>query len=239
VETLVRILIVDDDMTFVQRIRDLVSHPQIAVDDLAPIPESINEIRLNNKNSPIYLFGSVCNRRICIRDIIECNISGCLENDEGIRSFVKKVNSLCRHKAKLREAGSKLDCLKSGDLKTLARQLKKTESERFVDYIQNHPLPMILVSRESDILHANSAMEKMIGTKLPGMSATMFWMNPEEFERAVFDLKEKGQILGRETTLKNVHGEQLRVKLYTSLHSDKNGNWLNTRCLFVPIDSLE
>jgi len=95
---------------------------------------------------------------------------------------------------------------------------------------------MVLVDREVDVLHANTAMEEMIGTKLPGSSAVKYWADSKELERAVFDLKEKGQLLGREVTLKNIHGGLLQMKLYSSLHHDKDGNWLNTRCLFVPID---
>jgi len=253
VETLVRILIIDDDEAFVKRLRNLVSHPQVVVDNATAVPENIfynfyilgnssnitravDRIRKNNEGSPIYLSGSVCNKNVPVRKMVKCNIIDCLEKEEDVRSFVKKVNSFCKQKSKLRKAASKLDFLKSGDLKSLSRQLKKTESDRFVDYIQNNPLPMILVSRECDILHANTAMEEMIGAKLPGASATTYWNDPDELDRAIFDLKEKGQVLGREVTLKNIHGELLQMKLYTSLHNDKEGNWLNTRCLFVPIN---
>jgi PAS domain S-box-containing protein len=154
-------------------------------------------------------------------------------------SFVKKVNTICRQNKRLREASIKLDCLKSGDLQTLSRQLKQTESSRFVDFIQNHPLPMVLVDREYDILHANAAMEKIIGTRLPGASAATYWEDSDELDRAIFDLKEKGQLLGREATLKSLDGKLIKVKLYTSLHNDAEGNWLNTRCLFVPNDLPE
>lgn len=252
-ETLVRILIIDDNPAFVKRLRDLVSHPQIVVDNAAAVPENIfynfyilgnsanitravDRIRKNNEGSPIYLSGSICDKNVPVRKMVKCNIIDCLENEESMRGFVKKVNSFCRQKEKLRKAASKLDFLKAGDLESLTRQLKKTESERFVDYIQNHPLPMVLVSCEGDILHANTAMEEMVGNKLPGVSASTFYDDPKELDKVIFDLKEKGQLLGREVTLKNIHGELLRMKLYTSLHNDAEGNWLNTRCLFVPID---
>lgn len=250
-ETLVRILIIDDDTVFVKRLRDLVAHPQVVIDIATTIPEDIfyhfyilggsvditeavDKIRINNEGSPIYLSGPVCNKNVPVRKMVKCNIIDCLEKDEDMRGFVKKVSSFCKQRAILREAACKLEHLVSGDLKALARQLKKTESDRFVDFIQNHPLPMVLISRECDILHANTAMEKMIGTKLPGASASLYWFDPKELDRAIFDLKEQGQLLGREATLKNIHGEPIQVKLYTSLHNDAEGNWLNTRCLFVP-----
>lgn len=252
-ETLVRILIVDDNRMFVKRLCDLISHPQVMVDIVTIVPEdifynfyilggsteiteAIDHIRKRNEGSPIYLSGPVCDKKIPVRKMIKCNIIDCLESDESMQRFAKKVTSFCRQKTKMREASSKLDFLKAGDLKALTRQLKKTESDRFVDYIQNHPLPMALVDREGNILHANTAMEDMIGTKLSGVFAATFWVDAKEFNRTTLDLKEKGQLLGREVTLKNIQGEQLHLKLYSSLHNDTEGNWLNTRCLFVPID---
>lgn len=251
-KTLVRILILDDNRVFVKRLRDLVSHPQVIVDIATIVPEdifynfyilggstkiieAIDHIRKNNEGSPIYLSGPVCNAKVPVRKMVKCNIVDCLENDESVQRFAKKIGFFCRQKAKMCEASSKLDSLKAGDLKALTRQLKQAESDRFVDYIQNHPLPMVLVSREGNILHANTAMEVMIGTKLSGAFASAFWVDPKKFDKTVSDLKEKGQLLGREVTLKNIHGEQLRLKLYSSLHNDAKGNWLNTRCLFVPI----
>lgn len=254
VETLVRILIIDDDTTFVKRLRDLVAHPQVVIDTAKAVPENVfynfyilggsvqiteavDNIKKNNEGSPIYLSGPVCDKNVPVRSMVKCNIVDCLESEEAMRAFVKSVNSFCKQKTKLRQAVSKLNCLASGDLKTLARQLKKTESDRFVDYIQNHPLPMVLVSRDYYVLHANSSMEEMIGTILAGASAATYFVDPSQLDALVFDLKEKGQLLGREVTLKNIHGERFQMKLYSSLHNDADGNWLNTRCLFVPIDS--
>lgn len=252
-EILVRILIIDDDQAFVKRLRDLVAHPQVFVDHVTKIPEdalyhffvlggpiqiteAIDKIQGFNEDSLIYLSGNTCSAVVPVRKMIKCNIVDCLDNDSSLRTFVKKISSTCKQKVKMREASNKLDCLKAGDLKSLTRQMKKAESDRFVDYIQNHPLPMVLVSRECDILHANVAMENMIGTKLSGASAATYWADTDELDKAVFDLKEKGQLLGREVTLKNIDGELLLLKLYTSLHNDAEGNWLNTRCLFVPLN---
>ncbi len=255
-KTLVRILIVDDDRMFVKRLRDLIAHPQIIVDnniavakDLfydfcvigssAKTTEALDTIRTYSAGSSIYLSGPACNQSVPIRKMIKCNIIDCLENDENIRNFIKNVNSLVKQKAKLHKASCKLDCLQAGDLDALTQHLKKTESDKFVDYIQNHPLPMVLVDREGEVMHANSSMEDMIGTKLSGIMASVFWEDAEAFDNTVYDLKEKGQLLGREVTLKNIHGKLLKLKLYTSLHYDKHDEWLNTRCLFVPIDPPE
>lgn len=252
-EILVRILIISDDDAFVAKLRDLVSHPQVEVDVAKTVPEksvynfyvlgesvhiteAVDNIKKHNEGSPIYLAGAVCDKNVPVRKMTKCNIIGCLENEEEMRDFVKQVSSFCKHRSKLTKAVSKLDCLVSGDLKALTRELKQTESDRFVDYIQNHSLPMVLVSCEYDVLHANAAMEKMIGTKLAGTPASTYWEDPELLDRAVFDLKKKGQVLGREATLKTINGELVKVKLYSSLHTDSEGNWLNTRCLFVPID---
>lgn len=250
---LVQILIVSDDKTLVKRVTGLMDHPQIIVDSADKIPEethydfyvldgptsitdSIDRIREFHEGSPIYLSGSICNDSVPIRKMCKCNIVDCLDRDSNLRDFVKEVSSLCKQKLKIHEASCKLDHLKCGDLKALARQLRKTESDKFVDYIQNHPLPMVLVNHEGEVMHANTAMEDMIGTKLAGVLASVFWEDAEAFDNTVFDLKEKGQLLGREVTLKNIYGRQLLLRLYTSLHRDKKGNWLNTRCLFVPID---
>lgn len=252
-KTLVQILIISVDEAFVKRVVELMDHPQITVDSAKLIPEdisydfyvlngstniagSIDKIREFHEGTPIYLSGAICSEKVPIRKMCKCNIVACLEKDDDLRKFVKEVNSCCKQRLKIHEASCKLDHLKSGDLEALARQLKRTESDKFVDYIQNHPLPMVLVNREGEVMHANAAMEDMIGTKLSGISASVFWENAEAFDDTVFDLKEKGQLLGREVALKNIHGRQLLLKLYTSLHRDKEGEWLNTRCLFVPID---
>lgn len=251
-KTLVRILIIDDDTAFVKRLRDLVNHPQVVVDIAKEVPENIiynfyilggsieiaeaiDKIKTNNEGSPIYLSGSICNKDVPVRKMLRCNIIDCLESDESMRSFAKKVSSFYKQQIRLSKAVIKLERLAAGDLETLARQIKQTESDRFVDYIQNHLLPMVLVSREGEILHANIAMEEIIGIKLPGTPAIMYWDDSKEFDRTILDLNKKGQLLGKEVTLKNIHGERLRVKLYSSLHTDTEGNWLNTRCLFVPI----
>jgi len=253
VETLVRILIICDDKEFVNDIKKQITHPQVMVYTSSIIPEdesynfyvlggslqiaeAVDKIRKSNEGSPIYLVGSMCDAKVPVRKMIKCNIVDCLENQQKINDFVKKVNSFCNQKIKMRKTSSKLDCLKAGDLESLAREMKQTESRRFVDYIQNHPLPMVLVSRECDILHANSAMEDMIGTKLPGMSAATYWVDPKKLDETICDLEKEGQLLGREVTLKNIDGEHLSMKIYTSIHTDEEGNWLNTRCLFVPTD---
>lgn len=252
-KTLVQILIISDNRTFVKRVTELVNHPQIVVNSEKTIPEnlcydfyvlngvvniteSIDRIREFHKGTPIYLSGSVCKENVPIKKMCECNIVACLENDNDLRNFVKEIGSYCKQKLRIYEASCKLDHLQSGDLEMLVQQLKKPESDKFVDYIQNHPLPMVLVNREGEVMHANTAMEDMIGTKLPGISASVFWVDTNAFDDTVFDLKEKGQLLGREVTLKNIHGKTLRLKLYSSLHRDKKDEWLNTRCLFVPVD---
>ncbi len=252
-KTLVQILIISDDRALVKRLTELTDHPQIVVssakeihedihydfyvlDGPTNVTESIDKIREFHEGTPICLSGAICNESVPIRKMYKCNIIACLEKDDDLKKFVKEVSSYCNQKLKIHKASCKLDQLKAGDLKTLTHHLKKTESDKFVDYIQNHPLPMVLVSREGEVMHANTAMEDMIGTKLPGISASVFWVDAEAFDDTVFDLKEKGQLLGREVTLKNIHGRQLPLKLYTSLHRDKKGEWLNTRCLFVPTD---
>ncbi|KKL55513.1 hypothetical protein LCGC14_2254660 [marine sediment metagenome] len=250
-KTLVQILIISDNEAFVERVIELMDYPQIVVDNAETIPEdvrydfyvldgltsvteSIDRIREFHEGAPIYLSGSICDEKIPIRKMCKCNVIACLEKDDDLRLFVKEVSSHCKQRVKTHEASCKLDYLKPGDLKILTRQLRKTESYKFIDYIQNHPLPMILVNREEEVIHANKAMEDMIGTKLPGISASTFWLDVDVFDNTVFDLKKEGQLLGREVTLKNIHGRPLLLKLYTSLHRDKQGNWLNTRCLFVP-----
>lgn len=251
-KTLVQILILNDDETFVKRVTELTDHPQVIVDAGKMVPENtrydfyilggdniveaLDKIREFHEGTPIYLSGDICESRIPICKIIKCNVFACLQEESDLRDFVKNISSCCKQKLKIYEASRKLDHLKSGDLEALTRQLKKTESDKFVDYIQNHPLPMVLVNREGEVMHANAAMEDMVGTKLPGIKASVFWVDAEAFDNTVFDLKEKGQLLGREVTLKNIHGRQLSFKLYSSLHRDKDGEWLNTRCLFVPTD---
>jgi len=253
VETLVRILVISNDDKFVKRIKDLTSHPQVIVRHETSVPDdpiyhfyilgspgciltAIDKIREIDEGCPIYLAGAVCEEKIPVRKLIRCHIADCLETEVGLKSFMKRVRTFRQQQIKIREASTKLDCLKAGDLQALASQMKRTESERFVDYIQNHPLPMVLVSREGEVLHANVAMETMIGSKLPGMPASHFWMNPDEYDEMSFELKEEGQLLGREVALKNIDGNVVRLKLYTSLHCDSSGEWLNTRCLFVPSD---
>lgn len=251
-DTFVRILIVGDG-SLVKQLEDALSHPQIVIDHTSQIPENkpyhfyvlggsveigkaTNAIRKANEGSPIYLHGSICKETVPIKKLLKCNIAACLDCEEGMADFINEVKSFQKRRVQIHEAACKLDSLKVGDLKTLAKQIKKAKSERFVDYIQNHPLPMVLVSREAEVLHANTSMEKTIGTRLPGIQASKYWVDKKEFERAVRDLKREGQLLGREVTLKNVNGQPISMKLYTSLHYDESGDWDNTRCLFVPTE---
>ncbi len=251
-ETLVHILIISDNEDLVKQVQNLVNHPQVIVDSATIVPQdqtynfyilggprltdAIDRIREFHEDSDIYLSGSVCTADVPIRKMIKCNIVGCLESEDEIRYFAQKVDSFRKQKCRLREVSCTLDRLKAGDLKDLTRQLKKAESEKFVDYIQNHPLPMVLVSREYDVLHANKAMEDMIGTRLSGASAASYYVDSSELEDVVIELEKKGQVLGVTVTLKNIDGESFPMKIYTSLHRDRSGNWLNTRCLFVPIE---
>lgn len=252
VNMFVRILIVGDE-SLANKIRDILTHPQIIVDRASSVPEdrhyhfyvlggqidairAVDAIRIYGEGSPIYLSGSICDESLPIRQLLKCNLAACLESEEGMNDFINDVRSAIKQRAKIHEASCRLDCLKSGDLKTLARQMTRTKSERFVDYIQNHPLPMVLVSSEGEVLHANAAMESAIGSRLPGMKAESFWVDQNDFLETLQELKKEGQLLGREVTLKNIDGKPLQMKLYTSLHYNKAGNWLNTRCLFVPTE---
>lgn len=251
-KTLVRILIITDNDAFVKSLKDLIDHPQIDVDSSAKIPQGasynfyvldssdeLNKIELINEGSPIYLSDHICDTSVPIRNIIKCNIVGCLDDVDGMSNFVTHVRKFRKQKSKMHEVSTKLDCLKSGDFESLARKMQKTESERFVDYIQNHPLPMVLVNCGGDVLHANVAMEDLIGCKLPGLSASKYWLDTNAFDKTLCELKKEGQLLGREVTLKSIDGESLQMKLYTSIHYDDSDNWINTRCLFVPIPQTE
>ena len=248
------VVIIDDDTDFFNQIEEKVANQRIVLDrtesvkdidrtydyyilGYSPdIAQSIEAIRETDAEGKILLFESACEKDVSLKKALLWNLSGCIKkNTETLSGLLRNAY---KTRAKMREASCRLDSLKAGDLQILTRQLKKAESEKFVDYIRNHPLPMVLVDCESDVLHANIAMEKMIGTKLPGAPASSFWADPEKLDKTVCDLKKEGQLLGREVTLKNIHGELLRLKLYTSIHRDSSGEWINTRCLFVPIDQL-
>lgn len=252
-ETLVSILVVDPEQKFVGGIEELMNHPQVSVDCADSVPddkeydfyilsennriiEALDIIRTKFGNAPVYLAGGACHAKVPIQSLVKITIVGCLQDKEGLVEFIQHVTSSCKQQIKLQQASTKLDCLKSGDYRSLAKHMSKTGSEQFVDYIQNHPLPMLLVSREGEVLHANIAMENLIGMKLSGLDAFTFWADVQEFNDALLELKKKGQILGRKIVLKDIHGSSIGVKLYTSLHSDNHGVWLNTRCLFVPLD---
>lgn len=247
---LARILILDDNSDLVKEIEDLVRHPQIEVKHSTDMPEQVYDfyilgdgidivaaldaLRNEDEQIPIYLTGDACQVSVQLWELVGCQILGCLESEKDMKRFHKHVSSFWKSQACMREASQKLDALKAGDLDTLSTMMLKTESERFVDFIQNHPISMVLVSRRGDILHANASMEKMIGTKLAGMPASSFWKNPDDFTDAMFYLEKEGQLLGKEVTLKNMDGEDLPLKLYSNLHYGDDGDWLNTRCLFIP-----
>lgn len=252
-ECIITVLIIDDDPDFVNRIREKVgpgvvlehknsvgnvnhSHDFYILGNSKNVIQSIETIREADKGGEILLFESACEKDVSLKRSLHWNLSGCI--DKNVETLSKLLQNSYKTRTKMHEASSKLDLLKAGDLQILTRQLKKAESEKFVDFIQNHPLPMVLVDCEYDVLYANKALEKMIGTKLSGAPASMYWADPDKLDKVACDLKKEGQLLGREVTLKNIHGELLQMKLYTSIHCDSSGNWINTRCLFVPIDQL-
>lgn len=137
-KALVRILIIDDNQHVLKRLKGLINHPQVVIDSATKVPEdafynfyvlggsiqiteAVDKIREFHEGSPIYLSGPVCEKNVPVRKMIGCNIVDCLENEKAMREFVRKITSFCKQKAKMREASSKLDCLKAGDLKALAK----------------------------------------------------------------------------------------------------------------------
>ena len=125
-QNLFKILIVDNDDNLSTKLNKLIANPKIFVHTSNLIPKntvyniyiigidltnSLKKIQNINNNVSIYLFDFVCRENVSIKNVINCNISGCLENNQDLDNFAKKVNSLYKQQNKMYEVSSKLDNL--------------------------------------------------------------------------------------------------------------------------------
>jgi hypothetical protein len=117
----------------------------------------------------------------------------------------------------------------------LTAEMNHSKTIPFIDFVDNNLLPMVLVNSEYMVLHANQAMKNLTGNYV-GKPCASYWHNDKEHEAVISDLKKNGFIRGKKVTLKDTNGIPRTMKLYSSIHRDSNGKWINTRCLFVPVD---
>ena len=118
--------------------------------------------------------------------------------------------------------------------------ITKVESSEFEDYVTNHALPMILVDENGHILYWNRRLGQLIGKTLKEVKGKIardiIYENVEDFERVFQIIMEDGCITGSEALLKTKDGPRT-FKIYSNIHRDENGKWLNSRCVFVPAEN--
>lgn len=116
---------------------------------------------------------------------------------------------------------------------TAEQELSFTKDDPFIDYVENHVLPMVFVSEDGMVLYSNKTMDEMVGFPCTGKPAWSYYATREGFDKAKKVFSSNTQVKGLTVILK-CHGKPQRATLYTSIHRDEDGKWLNSRCTFVP-----
>lgn len=110
-------------------------------------------------------------------------------------------------------------------------------SEIFRDYVENHELPMFLVDEQADILYCNRAAQRFFNkplNKIIGFSGRNLYADHTEFERLIQEIRIKGRVRGRKVHINTSDGSWPCL-IYTSIRRNISGQWLNSRCLLVPL----
>ena len=115
------------------------------------------------------------------------------------------------------------------------------EISYFQDYIENHQLPICLAAEDTTVIYCNEAMSRFLGKPLYeiiGKEQVKNWYadQSEWNEIARFSL-EKGKVSGIKANIKTHNGDQ-PVLIYSSIHRDDEGKWINSRCLYVPLNDI-
>ena len=109
-------------------------------------------------------------------------------------------------------------------------------AEIFRDYVENHELPMILVDEQITILYCNQAAQRFFSrsrTDIVGSNGRSLYADNTEFERLIQEIRIKGKVRGRKVHIKTSDGP-CPCLIYSSIHRE-DGQWINSRCLFVPL----
>ena len=117
--------------------------------------------------------------------------------------------------------------------------ITKVSSSKFEDYVTNHALPMILVDENGQILFWNRRLGRLIGKTLKEVrgkvAREIVYENPEDFDKLFQIIEDDGCVNGTEVSVKTKNGARA-FRVYSNIHRDDDDNWINSRCVFVPVD---
>lgn len=104
----------------------------------------------------------------------------------------------------------------------------------YADFVDNSVLPVVWAKEDGSIIYSNKAMDEMIGCQVSGKNASSYYFDQDERVSIQERLNSSNKINGLNVTLQKCDGQTIYCRLFTSIHRDKDGNWINTRCIFVP-----
>ena len=116
--------------------------------------------------------------------------------------------------------------------------MRPSETLIFQDYCDNHELPMIMVEEDTTVIYCNKAMSKFMGMpldKIVGEKVKNWWTG-DKGTQAYKTLKETGKLQGQEIQFKTPRGDCSGL-VYSSVHRGNDDEWLNSRCLVVPLEN--
>lgn len=108
----------------------------------------------------------------------------------------------------------------------------------YSDFVDNNLLPVVCAKEDGTIIYSNKAMNNLIGCHISNKHASSYYVDNNECTKVFQKISSNDKIYGLPVLLKRCDGQTVRCKLYSSIHRDEEGNWINTRCIFVPYDFL-
>lgn len=120
----------------------------------------------------------------------------------------------------MHNAGIYAEALKESEVRT---QALRDSEEKFRGVFDKSPIPIALISLpEGELVAVNAAAVTAFGfegTVFAGRTTVELglWKNPEDRERYVKLLQEKGSITGYDVTMKNLRGEEMEILLSGSI----------------------
>ncbi len=131
-----KILVVDDDQQFANRITKALSVLEVSIENTLDLPatlsydfyilgrisdfcETMEQVRSQDKKGKIFLSGPFCEQKVSAKKLIKYEIEACVDrNASGISDLLQAVAKACKSRKQLSEAGKKLDRMKKEVLKS-------------------------------------------------------------------------------------------------------------------------
>ena len=106
-------------------------------------------------------------------------------------------------------------------------------SRSYRDHFENNQLPMVWADQDGTVINCNVAMASLLGKtkdEIVGHSVSSY---AHPAKKVVQALSEGDGCRDFSVEITTADGP-MSCRLYSNVHRDRDGNWINSRCVLVP-----